>query len=148
MQYAAVLLDCKAAVVISLFVESFGEGLQTETLCSCLATTDTNLRMYRKTMYAVILTGGKQYRVSEGDVLDVEKLAGNVGDKVEFPVLMTCDNGAVVAGADVKAVATAEIVSFVRAKKVVVFKYKPKKNERKKNGHRQGYTRVKIVKIA
>lgn len=99
-------------------------------------------------MYAVISTGGKQYRVSEGDVLDVELLAGNVGDKVEFPVLMTADNGAVVAGADVKAVATAEIVSFVRAKKVIVFKYKAKKNERKKNGHRQGYTRVKIVKIA
>lgn len=99
-------------------------------------------------MYAVILTGGKQYRVSEGDVLDVEMLSGNVGDKVEFPVLMTSDNGAVVAGAEVKAVATAEIVSFVRAKKIVVFKYKAKKNERKKNGHRQGYTRVKIVKIA
>ena len=99
-------------------------------------------------MYAVILTGGKQYRVSEGDVIDVEKLAGNVGDKVEFPVLMTSDNGNVVAGSEVKAVATAEIVSFVRAKKVIVFKYKAKKNERKKNGHRQGYTRVKIVKIA
>lgn len=99
-------------------------------------------------MYAVILTGGKQYRVSEGDVLDVEKLSGNVGDKVEFPVLMTADNGNVVAGSEVKAVATAEIVSFVKAKKVVVFKYKAKKNERKKNGHRQGYTRVKIIKIA
>lgn len=99
-------------------------------------------------MYAVISTGGKQYRVSEGDVLDVERLAGNVGDKVEFPVLMTSDNGTVTAGSDVKAVATAEIVSFVRAKKVIVFKYKAKKNERKKNGHRQGYTRVKIVKIA
>ena len=84
-------------------------------------------------MYAVILTGGKQYRVSEGDVIDVERLDGAVGDKVEFPVLMTSDGGNVVAGADVKAVATAEIVSFVRAKKVVVFKYKPKKNERKKN---------------
>lgn len=99
-------------------------------------------------MYAVILTGGKQYRVSEGDVLDVELLPGNVGDKVEFPVLMTADNGNVVAGADVKAVATAEIVSFVKAKKVIVFKYKAKKNERKKNGHRQSYTRVKIVSIA
>ena len=99
-------------------------------------------------MYAVILTGGKQYRVSEGDVLDVELLSGNVGDKVEFPVLMTADNGNVVAGSDVKAVATAEIVSFVKTKKVIVFKYKAKKNERKKNGHRQGYTRVKIVSIA
>lgn len=99
-------------------------------------------------MYAVILTGGKQYRVQEGDTLEVEKLEGKVGDKVEFPVLMTSDNGNVVAGADVQAVVTAEIVSFVRAKKVIVFKYKAKKNERKKNGHRQCYTRVKIVKIA
>lgn len=99
-------------------------------------------------MYAVIVTGGKQYRVSEGDVLDVEKLAGNVGDKVEFPVLMTADGEVVTAGSDVKAVAVAEIVANVRAKKIVVFKYKAKKNERKKNGHRQSYTRVKIVKIA
>ena len=99
-------------------------------------------------MYAVILAGGKQYRVCEGDVLDVELLKGNVGDKVEFPVLMTADNGNVVAGSDVKAVATAEIVSFVKAKKIIVFKYKAKKNERKKNGHRQSYTRVKIVSIA
>ncbi|MCI8595333.1 MAG: 50S ribosomal protein L21 [Clostridia bacterium] len=99
-------------------------------------------------MYAVILTGGKQYRVQEGDTIEVEKLDGNPGDKVEFPVLMTSDNGTVVAGADVKAVVTAEIVGNVRTKKIVVFKYKAKKNERKKNGHRQSYTRVKIVKIA
>lgn len=99
-------------------------------------------------MYAVILTGGKQYRVSEGDTLEVEKLVGNVGDKVELPVLMTCDNGNVTVGADVKAVATAEIVANVRTKKVIVFKYKAKKNERKKQGHRQSYTRIKIVKIA
>ena len=99
-------------------------------------------------MYAVILTGGKQYRVQEGDTIEVEKLDGTPGDKVEFPVLMTSDNGTVVAGADVKAVVTAEIVGNVRTKKIVVFKYKAKKNERKKNGHRQSYTRVKIVKIA
>ena len=99
-------------------------------------------------MYAVILTGGKQYRVQEGDTIEVEKLDGNPGDKVEFPVLMTSDNGTVVAGADVKAVVTAEIVGNVRTKKIVVSKYKAKKNERKKNGHRQSYTRVKIVKIA
>lgn len=99
-------------------------------------------------MYAVILTGGKQYRVQEGDTIEVEKLDGNPGDKVEFPVLMTSDNGTVVAGADAKAVVTAEIVGNVRTKKIVVFKYKAKKNERKKNGHRQSYTRVKIVKIA
>ena len=114
----------------------------------CLLQRILTLGRYRIKMYAVISTGGKQYRVSEGDVLDVEILAGNVGDTVEFPVLMTAENGNVVAGADVKAVATAQIVSFVKAKKIVVFKYKAKKNERTKNGHRQGYTRVKIVKIA
>ena len=78
----------------------------------------------------------------------MEKLDGIPGEKVVFPVLMTSDNVTVVAGADVKAVVTAEIVGNVRTKKIVVFKYKAKKNERKKNGHRQSYTRVKIVKIA
>lgn len=99
-------------------------------------------------MYAIIETGGKQYRISEGDVLDVEKLDAAVGDKVELNVVMTADNGAVVAGADCKAKATAEVVAHGKAKKVVVFKYKSKKNERRKKGHRQQYTRVKIVSIA
>ena len=96
-------------------------------------------------MYAVIEAAGKQYRVSEGEVLEVDKLAGNVGDTVEFPVILTSDNGTVDTA---KKVCKAEIVKFVFAKKIIVFKYKAKKNERKKNGHRQQHTRIKIVSIA
>ncbi len=98
-------------------------------------------------MYAVVVSGGKQFKVGEGDVIEVEKLDGAVGDKVDLPVLMTVDGDNVVAGSDVKATASAEILSHNKAKKIVVFKYKAKKNERKKQGHRQPFTRVKIVKI-
>ena len=98
-------------------------------------------------MYAVVVSGGKQFKVSEGDVIEVEKLSGAVGDKVEMPVLMTVDGDKVVTGEDVKAAVSAEILSHNKAKKIVVFKYKAKKNERKKQGHRQPFTRVKIVKI-
>ena len=99
-------------------------------------------------MYAIIETGGKQYRVSEGDVLEVEKRDGAVGEKVELPVVMTADNGAVTVGADCKAKATAEIVAHGKGKKIIVFKYKAKKNERKKKGHRQQFSSIKIVSIA
>ena len=99
-------------------------------------------------MYAIIETGGKQYRVSEGDVLEVEKLDGAVGEKVELPVVMTADNGAVTVGADCKAKATAEIVAHGKGEKIIVFKYKAKKNERKKKGHRQQFSSIKIVSIA
>lgn len=98
-------------------------------------------------MYAIAVSGGKQFKVGVGDVIEVEKLDGNVGDKIDLQVLMTVDGDSVTAGADVKAVAHAEILSHNKAKKVVVFKYKAKKNERKKQGHRQPYTRVKIVGI-
>ena len=96
-------------------------------------------------MYAVIEAAGKQYRVSEGEVLEIDQIKGNVGDTVEFPVLLTSDNGKV---DTTQKVAKAEIVKFVFAKKIIVFKYKAKKNERKKNGHRQKLTRIKIVSIA
>lgn len=99
-------------------------------------------------MYAVIVTGGKQYKVSEGDVIEVEKLEGEAGAKVEFEVLMTVDGDKVVTGKDVKAKVSGEIVKQGKTKKVVVFKYKAKKNERVKNGHRQAFTKVKITKIA
>lgn len=93
-------------------------------------------------MYAIIEAGGKQIRVGEGEVLNVEKLNGNAGDKVEFPVLLKVDGESVSTD---KGIATAEIISHGKAKKVVVFKYKAKKNERKKQGHRQQFTRVKIL---
>ena len=100
-------------------------------------------------MYAVIRTGGKQYKVEEGDVVLVEKLDAEVGSSVSFDVLMLCDGENVqvgrptVSGASVKA----EVLEHGKAKKVIVFKYKPKKNYRKKQGHRQPYTKVKITEV-
>lgn len=100
-------------------------------------------------MFAIIETGGKQYRVSEGDVLDVERLEAEVGAAVTFKVIMTGDGDNIVAGAAAESKSvTATVVRQYKAKKVVVFKYKAKKNVRKKQGHRQYYTRVKIESIA
>ena len=100
-------------------------------------------------MYAIIRTGGKQYKVEAGDVISVEKLDVEVGATVSFDVLMLCDGENVsvgqptVSGASVKA----EVLEHGKAKKVIVFKYKPKKNYRKKQGHRQPYTKVKITEV-
>ena len=99
-------------------------------------------------MYAIIENGNKQYRVSEGEVVRLEKLNANVGDSVEFNVVMVSDENGVKYGADV---ANAKVSGTVQAqdkfKKIIVFKYKAKKNERKKQGHRQPFTAVKIEKI-
>ena len=100
-------------------------------------------------MYAIIENGNKQYKVSEGDVVRVEKLKAEVGQTVEFKaVLVSADDGIKV-GADV---ANAKVSATVEAqdkfKKIVVFKYKAKKNERKKQGHRQPFTAVKNEKIS
>ena len=95
-------------------------------------------------MYAIIATGGKQYKVSEGDVLKVEKLNAATGDTVTFDqVVAVSDNGLKV-GADV---ANATVVGEGKGKKVIVYKYKRKTGYHKKNGHRQPYTQVKIEKI-
>lgn len=99
-------------------------------------------------MYAVIVTGGKQYKVSEGDVIEVEKLAGEAGTKVEFDAILTVDGDKIESGDSVKAKVTGEIVKQGKTKKIVVFKYKAKKNERVKNGHRQAFTKVNITAIA
>ena len=100
-------------------------------------------------MYAIIATGGKQYKVSEGDVINVEKLAVEAGETVTFDqVLMVSDNGSVKAGADAAgATVTASVVKEGRAKKVIVYRYKRKSGYHKKNGHRQPYTQVKIESI-
>ncbi len=100
-------------------------------------------------MFAIIQTGGKQYNVTEGDTIKVEKLSNAVGDKVSLEVLLVSDNGKVVAGTPtVKgAEVTAEVLAHGKGDKIVVFKYKPKKNERKKQGHRQPWTELKIVSI-
>ena len=99
-------------------------------------------------MYAIIENGGKQYKVSEGDVLKVEKLPAEVGAEVTFNVVMVSDDSGVKVGSDVKnAKVTAKVEAQDKFKKIIVFKYKPKKNERKKQGHRQPFTAVKIEKI-
>ena len=100
-------------------------------------------------MFAVIQSGGKQYKVCENDVISVEKLANAVGDKVKLDVLLISDNGSVVAGNPIVAgaVCEAEVVAHGKGDKIVVFKYKPKKNERKKQGHRQPFTQLKILSI-
>ena len=99
-------------------------------------------------MYAVILTGGKQYRVSEGDVIEVEKLDVKENETVELEVLMTVDGENVVTGKDVTAKVTAVVLAHDKDKKITVFKYKAKKSIRKKQGHRQPFTRIKIETIA
>ncbi len=100
-------------------------------------------------MYAIFDNGNKQYKVSVGDTVKVEKLNAEVGATVTFPVVMTADdNGAVAVGSEVeKVVVTAEVVAHGKDKKIIVFKYKAKKNERKKQGHRQPYSTVKVTAI-
>ena len=99
-------------------------------------------------MYAIIATGGKQYKVADGDVLKVEKLSAATGETVTFDqVIAVSDNGLKV-GADVaNATVTATVVGEGKGKKVIVYKYKRKTGYHKKNGHRQAYTQVKIEKI-
>ena len=101
-------------------------------------------------MYAVVSTGGKQYRVQEGDVLFVEKLNAEVDSIVELTEVLAVSNGEslkvgtpVVEGAKV----LAKVVAQGKAKKVTVFKYKAKKDYRKKTGHRQSYTKLVVEKI-
>ena len=102
-------------------------------------------------MKAIIVTGGKQYTVSEGDVLFVEKLGVEAEETVKFDtVLAVLDGENTKIGAPVVegAVVEAKVVKNGKAKKITVFKYKPKKGEKKKQGHRQPYTKVEITKIA
>ena len=101
-------------------------------------------------MYAIIKTGDKQYSVSEGDVLSIEKLTAAEGEEVVFDQVLT-----VVSDSDIKigkpvvegAKVTAKVVEHGKGKKILVFKYKAKSNYRKRQGHRQPYTKVEISKI-
>lgn len=100
-------------------------------------------------MYAIVENGNKQYKAEVGQVVRFEKLAGEVGDKVELNVIMVSDEKGIKVAKDVAGYkAVGEIVAQGKEKKVVVFKYKAKKNERKKQGHRQPFTAVKILEIA
>ena len=118
--------------------------------CATGATTKASLvRGGKEKMFAIVQTGGKQYKVSVGDQITVEKLERNVGDKIKLDVLMLADGEVVKAGNPVlsDAVCEAEIVEHGKGDKIIVFKYKAKKNERKKQGHRQPYTKIKITAI-
>jgi large subunit ribosomal protein L21 len=102
-------------------------------------------------MYAVIETGGKQYRVAQGETLRVEKLAAAPGDKVTFtPLLFADDGGNVQIGRPQVAGATveAEVLEQGLHKKIILFKYKRRKNYRLKQGHRQPFTAIKITAIS
>ncbi|SHE63119.1 50S ribosomal protein L21 [Alkalibacter saccharofermentans] len=100
-------------------------------------------------MYAVIKTGGKQYCVKEGDVIQVEKLNLAEGETVEFTEVLAVNNGSLVVGAPTVegAAVSAEVVVNGKGKKVVIYKYKSKKDYRRKQGHRQPFTEVKITGI-
>ena len=99
-------------------------------------------------MYAIIATGGKQYKVSEGDVIKVEKLDAEAGNTVTFDQVIAVSDGTLKVGEDVaNANVTATVMEQGRGKKVIVYKYKRKTGYHKKNGHRQAYTQVKIDKI-
>lgn len=99
-------------------------------------------------VYAIIATGGKQYRVSEGDIIYIEKLENQVDDSVSFPVLMLGGEvvkagNPLVEGAEV----TGKVLQQGRGQKIIVYKYKSKKNYRRKQGHRQPFTKVEITGI-
>ncbi len=101
-------------------------------------------------MFAVIETGGKQYKVTEQDIIFVEKLDVAEGEEVAFnTVLAVSDNNGIKVGTPVLegAKVTAKVLKNGKGKKIYVFKYKPKKNEKKKIGHRQPYTKVQILTI-
>ena len=99
-------------------------------------------------MYAIIATSGKQYKVSEGDVIDVEKIEAEAGSEVTFDQVIAIGGDAMKVGEDVaQAKVTGTVVEQGRARKVVVYRYKRKSGYHKKNGHRQAYTRVKIDSI-
>ncbi len=99
-------------------------------------------------MYAIFENGSKQYKVCVGDLIKVEKLNAEVGATVQFPVVLTADEKGIQVGKEVdKVKVSCEVVSHGKEKKIIVFKYKAKKNERKKQGHRQPYTQVKVTAI-
>ena len=102
-------------------------------------------------MHAIIVTGGKQYKVAEGDTLFIEKLPCEAGDQVKFDQVLAVldgENSQIGAPTVAGAVVEAKAIKNGKAKKITVFKYKAKKGEKKKIGHRQPYTKVEITKIA
>lgn len=99
-------------------------------------------------MYAIIVTGGKQYKVEKNEILKIELLKEEVGNKIKFDVIMLNKDGAVSVGSPIaNAYAEAQVLRSGRGVKIDIFKYKAKKNVRKRQGHRQPFTEVKILDI-
>ena len=98
-------------------------------------------------MFAIVKTGGKQYRVAEGDVLKVEKLAADAGAEVELPVLLLSGDDVKVGADAAAAKVTVEVIGHGRGPKLDVYKYKAKANYRRNIGHRQDYTEVRVKSV-
>ena len=99
-------------------------------------------------MYAIIATGGKQYKVSEGDIIKVVKLGKDAGEEVTFDQVIAVNDGKLLVGDKANnASVTATVIDEGKNKKIIVYRYKAKKGYHKKSGHRQPYTKVKIDKI-
>ena len=100
-------------------------------------------------MYAIVNISGRQYKVEAGQTITVDRLNAEIGEELSFPVLMTVDGSKVKTGSPVikDVVAKVKVLSNVQDKKITVFKYKAKKNERKKQGHRQPYTKITVESI-
>ena len=100
-------------------------------------------------MYAIVRSGGQQQKVAVGDVIEIDQVAEQVGDSVTLPVVMLVDGENVTAGADklAKASVTAEVLGATKGPKITILKYKNKTGYRKRQGHRQKYTQVKVTEI-
>ena len=117
--------------------------------CNLLPPRDSEIWIGGRAMFAIIQTGGKQYKVAENDEILVEKLDQEIGKNIEFDALFVNDNGTIKTGTPVvKGVkVVAEVVEHGKGEKILVYKYKAKKNVRSRQGHRQPWTKLKIVKI-
>jgi large subunit ribosomal protein L21 len=100
-------------------------------------------------MYAIVRTGGKQYKVAEGDVIEVEKLAGTPGSEVALPAILVVDDGAITHEADklAKVNVTAQVVAQTKGPKIHIHKFKNKTRYHKRQGHRQQLTQLKITSV-
>ena len=101
-------------------------------------------------VYAIVRSGGQQQKVAVGDVIEIDKVAHEVGDSVSLPVLMLVDGDKVTAGADAlgEAAVTVEVLGATKGPKITILKYKNKTGYRKRQGHRQKYTQVKVTDIS
>ncbi|HSE10963.1 MAG TPA: 50S ribosomal protein L21 [Nocardioidaceae bacterium] len=101
-------------------------------------------------MYAIVRSGGQQQKVAVGDVIEIDKVASEVGDSVKLPVVLLVDGDKVTSDADTlgKATVTAEVLGATKGPKIVIQKYKNKTGYKKRQGHRQKYTQVKVTDIS